>query len=172
MDVSEAIETRLEIREYAEEPVGTADKRAILDAARLAPSGKNLQHWDFVLLDDPADIERLAEASTTGNWVGGADFAVVVLTDPAYGYHDIDAGRAITHMQLAAWSRGVGSCIYTGYDEEDMRSLLGYPEDMTVSLVAGFGRPTRPLSSFKGRKAREPLSAIAHHGTYGGELDL
>lgn len=42
MNVTEAIETRLEIRDFAHETVEEATKRAILDAARLAPSGKNL----------------------------------------------------------------------------------------------------------------------------------
>lgn len=172
MDVSDAIQTRLEIREYADEPVPADDKRAVLDAARLAPSGKNFQHWDFVLLDDPADIEALADASTSGKWVEGADFAVVIITDPQYGYHEIDAGRSVTHMQLEAWSRGVGSCIYTGFDEAAMQDLLGYPDSMAVTLVAGFGKPTRPLDTFVGRKNREPLSDVAHHGTYGGELSL
>ncbi len=172
MDVSEAIETRLEIRDYAEEPVPTRDKRAILDAARLAPSGKNLQHWDFVLLNEPDDIEALASASTTGTWVAGADFAVVILTDPTYGYHEIDAGRAVTHMQLEAWNRGVGSCIYTGFDEAAMQDLLDHPADKNVTLVAGFGHPTRDLDSFAGRKDRLSLEQIAHHGTYGGDLTL
>ena len=114
----------------------------------------------------------MAAASTSGSWVAGADFAVVILTDPSYGYHEIDAGRAVTHMQLEAWSRGVGSCIYTGFDEAGMRDLLDHPQDMSVTLVAGFGHPTRDLDSFVGRKDRKPLAEVAHHGTYGGELSL
>lgn len=172
MDVSDAIETRLEIRDYAEEPVDAADKRAILDAARLAPSGKNLQHWDFILVDDPEAIDELAAASTSGSWVADADFAVVILTDPTYGYHEIDAGRAVTHMQLEGWSRGVGSCIYTGFEDGNMQALFDYPDEMTPTLVVGFGHPTRDLDSFVGRKDRRPLAEIVHHGTYGGQLNL
>lgn len=172
MDVTEAIRTRLDIREFADEPVADETKRAILEAARLAPSGKNLQHWAFVLVDDPEGIERLAEASTSGRWVHGADFAVVVLTDPQYPYHEIDAGRALTYMQFEAWNQGVASCIYTGFDEGDMQTLLDYPSSMTVTLVAGFGHPTKPVDSFAGAKDRAPLSEIAHHGSYGQNLSL
>lgn len=171
MDVTEAIETRLEVRAYADEPVEESTKRAVLEAARQAPSGKNTQHWAFVLVDDPGDVAALADASTSGAWVRDAAFAVVVLVDPTYGYADIDAGRAVTHMQLAAWARGVGSCIYTGFDEAAMRSLLGYPEDLTATLVAGFGHPTRPLESFVGRKDRQPLDEVAHRGRYGEPFD-
>ena len=172
MDVSKAIESRIEIRDYAEESVDDETKRAVLNAARLAPSGKNLQHWEFVLLDDPDDVERLADVSTTGGWVRDADFAVVVLTDPSYGYHEIDAGRAVTQMQFEAWNRGVGSCIYTGFDEPGMQEFLGYPEDLQPTLVCGFGYPTRPVEAFQGHKDRLPLEKIGHHGRYGTAIDL
>lgn len=170
MDVSEAIRTRLEIREYADEPVDDDTKRRILDAARLAPSGKNLQHWAFVLVDDEEALVELADQSPSGGWVSGADFAVVVLTDPSYPYHEIDAGRAVTHMQLEAWNRGVGSCIYTGIQNE--RDLLGHPEALTATLVAAFGYPTRPIDTFVGEKDRAPLTELVHHGRYGEALAL
>lgn len=172
MDVSRAIETRLDIREFGEEPVDTETKRAILEAGRLAPSGKNLQHWAFVLVDDSDGVSELAELSTTGSWVSDAAFAVVVLTDPSYGYHEIDAGRAVTHMQLEAWNHGVGSCIYTGFDAAGMREFLEFPERLTPTLVAGFGRPTRPLSTFVGEKDRAPLEDLVHHARYGEALAL
>jgi len=172
MDVTEAIATRLELKEYADEPVDAGTKRAILDAARLAPSGQNRQHWRFILLDDPDDLDRLAELSPSGQWIRGVDFAVLVLTDPTYRPHELDAGRTVTHMQLEAWHRGVGSRIYTGVDEAAARDWLGYPEDREVTLVVGFGRPTRPVASFQGRKDRQPLEDVAFHGAYGHPLDL
>ncbi|MFB6362312.1 MAG: nitroreductase family protein [Halobacteriales archaeon] len=172
MDVSEAIETRLEVREYADEPIDDATKRAVLNAARLAPSGKNLQHWAFVLLDEPVAVSELADLSTTGSWVRDAAFAVVVLTDPSYAYHEIDAGRAVTQMQLEAWSRGVGSCIYTGFDEAGLREFLESPAALRPTLVAGFGRPTRPLSTFVGEKDRMSLEELVHHGRFGASLTL
>lgn len=168
MSVADAIDRRLEVRAYNDEPVDDADKRAILDAARLAPSGKNAQHWRFVLVDEPDGIEQLAALSTTGSWVSDAAFAVVVLTDPEYPYHRLDAGRAITHAQLAGWDRGIGSCIYTGYDETEMRSVLNIPDQYAVTAVVGFGYPDEPL---EGRKRRAPLDELAFNGQFGEPLD-
>ena len=172
MDVTEAIETRLELREFADDPVDAATKRRILEAGRLAPSGRNLQHWAFVLVDDPSTIEELAAASPSGRWVAGADFAIVVLTDPTYPPHGIDAGRAVTHMQLEAWHRGVGSRIYTGLEEPAGADLLGYPDELEPTLVCGFGHPPRPVETYIGRKDREPLDAVAHRNRYGTPIDL
>jgi nitroreductase len=169
MDVTAAIRTRLEVREFTDEPVDRDIRRAILDAGRLAPSGRNLQHWRFVLVtgEDSAD---LADRSTTGGWVAGADFAVVVCTDPDYYYHRIDAGRAITHVQFEAWARGVGSCIYTEEDEAPIRSLLSVPEAYAVSAIVGFGHPTFDVEAVQGQKDRVPLSAVVYDGQFGEPL--
>lgn len=168
MDVMEAVETRLDLREFADDAVDADTKRAVLEAGRLAPSGQNLQHWRFVLLDAGADLERLGELSPTGGWVAGADFAVVVCTDPSYDFHEIDAGRALTHMQLAAWERGVGSRIYT-VDQDDVREFLELPDDYALTAVVGFGYPTREI---RGQKDRKPLDEVAFGGRFGQPLEL
>ncbi|WP_276252683.1 nitroreductase family protein [Halomontanus rarus] len=168
MDVTDAIETRIELREYSDESADDETKRAILEAGRLAPSGKNTQHWRFVLLDRADDLETLADNSPTGGWVADADFAVAICTDPAYGYNEIDAGRAATHMQLVAWERGVGSCMFT-VDRATAREFLELPDEYDLTALLGFGYPDREI---RGRKSRKPLSDIAFGGRFGEELDL
>lgn len=166
MDVTEAVETRIEVREYADEPVDRQTKRAVLEAGRLASSGRNLQHWRFILIDDPENIRQVADRSPTGGWVADAAFVVVVLTDPEWDFHEIDAGRAVTHMQLVAWEHGVGSCIYT-VDNPTLEADLGVPDDRSLTLVCGFGRPARPV---QGRKSRQPHGELAFQGRYGESL--
>jgi nitroreductase len=164
MEVYEAVKTRLETREFANRPVPPEVGREVLEAARLSPSAMNMQHWHFILLDKKEDVKRLAEASTTGKWIAGAGFAVVVLTNPKDAYHMLDAGRAITNMQLTAWGRGVGAGIYTGYKQEEMRAFLGVPPGLEVTAVLGFGYPARKT---RGKKKRLPLGEVASYRRYG-----
>lgn len=168
MDVSEAVETRIEIKDFSDEPVDADTKRAVLDAGRLAPSGRNLQHWRFVLIDSQEELAELAEASPSGGWVADADFAVAICTDPTYDFHQIDAARAVTQMQLAAWELGVGSRIYT-VDRPEAREVLAVPDDYDLTLVAGFGYPA---SEIKGIKSRKPLEEVAFSGTFGSAVEL
>ncbi|MCS6783653.1 MAG: nitroreductase family protein [Candidatus Caldarchaeum sp.] len=161
MDVFEAIKTRLEVRDYSSEPVPKEVLKEVLEAGRLSPSGLNTQHWRFIVVEDRRDLQELADISTSGKWVAGAAFAVVILTNPKYPWHLIDAGRVVTHMQLAAWNRNLGSCIYTGYDEKAMRQKLNIPENYHIACVAGFGYPRRRII---GRKRRLPLESIAFSG--------
>ena len=167
MTIDDAISHRVEVRDYSDEPVDPEVRHAILDAGRLAPSGKNTQHWRFVLVTAERALAQLADLSTSGTWIGGADFAVVVTTDPSRPYHELDAGRAITHMQFAAFDRGVGSCIYTGYDDAGMRELLDVPDDRSITAVVGFGRPADGL---RGQKRRQALSDVAFADRFGKPL--
>lgn len=166
MDVTDAVETRLEIREFANEPVDDGTKRAILDAGRLAPSGKNTQHWRFVLVSG-GDLAELADRSPTGGWVADAAFAVAICTDPSYPYNGIDAGRAATHMQLVAWEEGIGSCLYT--TGEEAAEFLSVPEEYELTAVLGFGYPARDV---EGRKDREPLENVVFGGRFGEDMAL
>lgn len=169
MEVFEAVKTRLEIREFSDKPVPDEVKLRVLEAARLSPSGVNSQHWRFILVDDRNMLGELARISTTGGWVASAAFAVVVLTDPKYPFHKLDAGRAITSMQLVAWEMGVGSRIYTGFDERKMKELLGVPGNLEVTAVVGFGYPKKRVI---GKKNRLPLEQVAFHSKYGNPLTI
>ena len=167
MNATEAVKTKLDVKDFDSRPVGKEIKKAVLEAGRLTQSGVNSQHWRFILVQDPKNIARLAEDSTTGSWVAGSNFAVIICTDPKKGYHLIDAGRAAQDMQLTAWDVGVTSRLYTGIKQAEMRRDFGIPEDLNATVVVGFGYPKRKLL---GRKDRKPLSEVAYLEKFGNPL--
>lgn len=167
MNATEVVRTKLDVREFNGEPVPADVKRAVVEAARLAPSGSNTQHWKFILVEKTESLKKLAGDSSSGRWVAGADFAVIVCTDPAKSYHKIDAGRAVEDMQLTAWDHGVVSCVYTGIKDVELRRDFGIPDALSPTIVVGFGFPKRKL---KGRKDRKPLSEVVFLEKYGNSL--
>lgn len=169
MDAFEAIATKLESREYARSPVPADVKRKVLEAARLTASGMNYQEWRLVLVQERARLKKLAEDSTTGQWVASADFAVIVLMDPKHSFSTLDAGRVIQDMQLAAWNYGVTSRIFTGFDRELMQKDFGIPAGLSLTAVIGFGYPAKRIV---GRKNRLPLDQVAFGDRYGQKLSL
>ncbi len=168
MNTTEAVKTKLDVREFDSKPVGAEVKMAVLEAARLTQSGVNSQHWRFILVQDPKNLARLAEDSTSGKWVAIANFAVIICTDPRKGYHAIDAGRAAQDMQLTAWDHGVATGLYTGIRQADMRRDFGIPEELNAAIVVAFGYPRRKLL---GRKNRRPLSEVAFLERYGNSIE-
>jgi nitroreductase len=168
MDAFECVATKLDVREFDRKSVPADVKRRVLDAARLAGTGMNTQHWRFILVQERDSLRRLAADSTTGAWVGDADFAVMVLTNPKYGFHLIDAGRAVQNMGIAAWNYDVVSCIYTGFKDDSLRKDFGIPNELHPSVVVGFGYPKRRLTGR--RKNRKPLEEVAFLEKYGNRL--
>ena len=169
MDAYECVATKLDIREFDSKNVPADVKLKVLEAARLTGSGINNQHWRFVLVQGRDRLKRLAEDSTTGSWVAQANFAVIVLTNPKFGFHMLDAGRAAQDMQLAAWDFGVGSGLFTGTNPEAMRKDFGIPKELNVSVIVGFGYPANKITGK--RKNRKPLGDLAFLNSYDNRLE-
>jgi nitroreductase len=165
MDTFECITTKLEVREFSAQDVPSEIRQNVLEAARLTGTGLNTQHWRFILVENKDNLKKIAEDSTSGSWVAGANFAVIVLTNPKYNFHMIDAGRVLQDMQLAAWNHGVGSGLFTGIREEKLRSDFGIPKEMSPTVIVGFGYPARELTGK--RKNRLPLNELVYYEKYG-----
>src|ERR687883_306791 len=165
MDAFECLSTKLEVREFSSQDVGSEIRSKILEAARLTGTGLNTQHWRFIVVKDKGNLKRLAQDSTSGSWVASANFAIIVLTNPKYNFHLIDAGRVLQNMQLVAWNDGVGSALFTGIMEEKFRSDFGIPKELSPTIVIGFGYPTKKLSGKK--KNRLPLDKLVYYEKYG-----
>ena len=165
MDAFECIATKLDVREFGSQTVPQEIKLKVLEAARLTGTGLNTQHWRFIIVESKDGLAKLAQGSTSGPWVSGANFAVIVLTNPKHRFHLIDAGRAVQDMQLAAWNYGVASGLFTGIKEEKLRGDFGIPKDLNVTVIAGFGYPAKKIAGK--RKNRLPLKEIAYYERYG-----
>ena len=98
-------------------------------------------------------------------WVAGASLAIIVLTNPKYNFHMIDAGRVAQNMQLAAWNRGVASGLFTGVREKELRSDFEIPKELNITIIVGFGYPAKKLTGKK--KDRVPLGELVYYGKYG-----
>jgi nitroreductase len=170
MDAYETIVTKLDAREYdSKKPVPKDVKLKVLDAARMTGSGMNAQEWRLILVQDAANLKLLASDSTTGQWVASTNFAVIVLTDPKLHFRYIDAGRVVQDMQVAAWSFGVASRPYTGFNDQKMRRDFAIPPNQEITIIVGFGYPARKITGR--RKNRMSLDEIAYLEKYGNEFD-
>ncbi|HET7149693.1 MAG TPA: nitroreductase family protein [Candidatus Nitrosopolaris sp.] len=165
MDTFECITTKLEVREFSNKDIPFEIRAKVLEAARSTGTGLNTQHWRFILVIDKQNLKKLAEDSTSGSWVRDANFAVIVLTNPEYNFHLIDAGRVLQNMQLAAWNHEVCSGLFTGIRAEKLRSDFGIPNELSPTVIVGFGYPARKLTGKS--KKRMLLDKLVYYEKYG-----
>ena len=166
-DIIEIIKTRRCVREYKEEPVPDEDIMFLIDCARYAPSGFNMQPWSFLVIKNKDIMRRLSESgkramipllepmkdtsNTASNFLvflktKGTDMfynapvLVIIIGNKSAPTVDVDCAMAAQNMMLAAHSKGIGSCWIGGV----------LPALMDESLLKELGAPP-------GYKAVAPL---------------
>ena len=171
MDVWQAVRSKRMVRGFEPRPLDPRHLERILDAGRHAGSSKNLQRWDFVVVEDQERLRELAGVGPFAGHLAGAAAAVaLVVPDPRAPDAPLsivwDLGQAAQNMMLEAWELGIGSCPATVYDEDLARRLLGFPDDRACDYILSFGYPADPddLSRPPRTGGRRSLDEVVHRG--------
>lgn len=150
MDILELIEKRRSIRNFLERPVPEDALEKILKYSLLAPSGRNLKPVELVLVKDKSKIEQIMKAREGAfSFLKTAPVCIVVSANKESGTWLSDASIVATYIQLLAVNFGLGSCWGHAHDryyneksvEEEIKRLLGIPENFGVLCVIGLGYP-------------------------------
>ncbi len=164
MQVFEAVRTVLAVRQYEDKPVPPELVRRIVEARQLTASGQNNQPWHFIVVQNRETLHRIGELVRTGPYIAQAALAIVVAIDRTK-LAVSDASRAIQSMILTAWSEGVGSNWAGFMGTNEVKPLLGIPDDCDILAIVPFGYPAKPVG--KGKKQRKPLSEVASREKFG-----
>jgi nitroreductase len=171
METWDAITARRNVRRFSDRPIDEGVLDQILEAGRRAPSSRNWQPWDFVVVTDRAQLRELAKV-----WRGGAHVAdsaatialVVAATDDQRTREraQYDLGQTTMAMMIAAADRGVGSGHSAVEDQAKAREVLGLPEDRRAAYLIDLGYPAdRSLKPIK-RPDRRPFDEVVHWGRW------
>jgi nitroreductase len=167
MDTWDAIRSRRNVREFADRPVSLEDLDRVLEAGRRAPSSRNWQPWDFVVVTDRQRLKGLADV-WQGAWhVANAPAAVALIAPNPLDERQreliqYDLGHATMSMMLAAADEGIGTCHSAVSDQDLARKILGFPEDRFCAYLFSIGYPSdRPLAPIK-RPNRRSFEEVVH----------
>jgi nitroreductase len=81
LELKEVIENRRSIRKFKEEKLTSETMDELLEAARLAPSGTNLQPWRFMAVTSAEKREQLAKCTFNVNFIAQAPLTMVCCVD-------------------------------------------------------------------------------------------
>ena len=169
MQTWEAIESRRNVRSFADRAIPAEDLDRILEVGRRSPSSQNWQPWDFILVTDREQLQELAKVWRGAGHVAGSAATIVVIgpaADNEFRRAQFDLGQATMAMTLAAADLGIGSCHAGVADMELARDLLGFPADRDWAFLISLGYPAdRPLTPVKNPK-RRPFGEVVHRGRW------
>jgi nitroreductase len=154
MQVQEAIQNRLSIRQYADASIPADHLETLFKALQLAPSANNSQNWEFVFAEDPELKQRLVPACLNQGFIKDCSYFIAGVADPAHKWHMVDITIALTQFTLQAVELGYGTCWIGAFDEAGVKRVLNIPEDKKVVICMTFGLP-KGRHIHRGRKAVE-----------------
>jgi len=143
MDTLQTIFARRSIRKYKDAPIPDEHLTQILEAARQAPSASNRQPWHFVVVRDPEQRRRVANACNGQMWMADAACIIVALGFPQASpkWYKVDVAIALENLVLAARSLGYGTCWVGAFDPAALKSVCGIPDEAEVVICTPLGVP-------------------------------
>lgn len=172
MSVLEVIRNRRSTRKYESRDIPDDVFLRVMEAARLAPSGKNLQPWHFVVIKDKELKEKLAVASAHQFFIAEAPVIIVACAFPENSYArmgrymkswPVDVAIALDHLMLQAEKEGLGTCWIGSFHEDEVKSILEVPDDVRVLALTPLGYADEKPRD-RGRKA---LAEIISYEKFG-----
>lgn len=162
MDNLELLRRRRSIRSFQEKDICRDDLEKIIDCARFAPTARDVQPWEFVVVTDKAKLKKIAELAENGRFISRAAACVAVFCSETKYYLE-DGCAATCSLLFAATAMGIGSCWVAG-DKKDyclaVAELVNAPEGARLVSLVALGYPLRDGSFTRVQKRQ--LGELLH----------
>jgi nitroreductase len=149
MDTLEAIHTRRSIRVYQNKPVAEETINKLLAAAMAAPSARNQQSWEFIVVTNRDVLDQISTINPNAQMAERSPLAILVCgnlqRETAPGYWVVDCAAAVQNILLCAHALGLGA-VWTGtYPNEERMDgyteLFHLPEHVLPHTLVVIGYP-------------------------------
>lgn len=142
--------SRFSVRYYAKTPVEQEKIDAILEAARVAPTAKNLQPFHIYVLKSAEAIARINKITRCAY---EAPVVFIVCYDKSKAWTNqfdandnsgvMDTSIVGTHMMLEAFEKGLGSCWVKFFNPREVAAAFDIPGNLTPSFILDVGYPQK-----------------------------
>ncbi|MCW2278031.1 nitroreductase family protein [Heliophilum fasciatum] len=161
----DVIKDRASLRAYRPDPVPSSVITELLEAMGWAPSARNRQPWQALVVQQPEALARLHQTLAAGNeWAVKAPLAIVVLANPADDaivdgkpYYLFDCGLAVQNLLLQATAAHLCSHPTLGWDEQAIKTAFAIDDALRVLCVVFLGYPGSSDSLDEATRAKDAL---------------
>jgi len=141
---------RRSIRKFQDKQVPWDNVIALINCALNAPIAGNVINVKFITIRDKGNREAVAKACHEQMWMAQAPLHIAVIGEPQhqkryYGsrgeklYTIQNCANCAMSIIIAAESVGLGSCWVGSFDEDEIRSVLGLPENVNCHCIIPIG---------------------------------
>lgn len=152
MDIYELIKKRRTIRKFEQKPITEKELLKMIDAARVAPSGGNLQPIKYAVVNSKEMTDKVFELVRWAAYLAPeynpaedekptAYIAVYGDTSIKKQGFETDMGAAVENIILTALASGIGACWMGAIDYDKITQLLDAGENLKLLCVVALGYP-------------------------------
>lgn len=153
MNVYEAILKRRSIRKYKQTPIDPKVLEKIVNSARLAPQGANMQPLKYCIINDSDIVNKVFPNVKWAGYIHPegdpkegekpvAYIAILCDTNIKKTGYDVDAGAAGENIILTAVGEGIGSCWLGAIDRVRIGEIIKIPENLVIHSLISLGYPS------------------------------
>lgn len=172
MDFLELAKERYSCRYFSDKEIEQGKIDKILEAARLAPTGRNSQSQRILVLTDKKELEKLSGCTPYG-WNAPLVFIICYDQNESWkrrsdgfdgGMHD--SCIITTHMMLEVTDLGLGSTWVGAFDPIKLKEIYNVPENYEVVAILPVGYPSEEAHPSKLHDDRKPIEEIAFYNKF------
>ncbi len=135
---------RRSIRKFdPNKPVEAEKINELLKAAMAAPTARNNRGWKFIVVQDRARLDELAEMYPNASMLKSATLCIVPVANMNTWYYQQDLSNATMNILLAAPELGLGTC-WCGINPDrhpDAALFFGTPKEWWIFALIAVGYP-------------------------------
>jgi len=143
MDLIELLKKRRSVREFSDKPISKEDLEKIVDTARYAPTARNVQPWEFLIVIEKEVLKKIAGITEHGKFIANGAACILVFSQGTKYFLE-DCSAATQNIMLAAAALGIGSCWVAGDKKPyvgEFNLLLGVPSTLRLVSIIALGYP-------------------------------
>ena len=171
MDFFEVVIRNKRFKEFkADQSLYTEQVKQLMACAQLAPSLSEIQNFTYIIIDDQALKQKIADGVEGLSWIvnAAAIFAVVVVSDEedADDTNIIDAIIASSQLMMAATTLNLGYSLVVDFDQDFIHSLVGITDEWNnlnvIALIPIGATLDKGLQGYK-----RTLAELSNHNKLG-----
>jgi len=169
MNIKEAINSRKSIRKYQDKQIPEEIINELLNAARKAPSAKNVQSHKYFIVKDKNIKDKLIKHKVFKQpFVNDAPLIIICCADPSQypkgvdidetskNYAYIDLSIAASFLVLRAVELNLGTVFVAWIYRDKIKKILNIPKHYIIPFVISVGYPAEDPE----QKPRKDLGEI------------
>jgi len=161
MQLIEVIKNRYSCRKFLDRPIPKELIEKLIDAGRFAPTARNIQPWEFIVITDKENLKKIGTiTSPNGSFIKDCACCIAVFCQDTKYYLE-DGCAATENILLTAYDLGLGSCWVAGDKKpyvEEIRKLLSVPDNFRLVSLIALGYPAED----KPKRVKRELKELIH----------